>query len=554
MTGRPESAVEVRHRRYGPARTLAALVVLTLAVGACTAGEPGDGDQGASGDPAAAGSSAPQELIVGTAGDPWLEPETRLKNRPNTSTNTNVCDTLVRQDFDYQIEPGVASEWEAVGDNTFRFTIDEDATFSDGSPITAEDVKYTMDFIVSEPDVSGSTPLGADATTIVDDRTVEITPEADYPRFVEQIVHPTFSILPVDADPMEDIRYTCSGPFHVVEYEAEEFIVLERNENYWGEPALLDRLEFRFFNDDTTRALALQNGEVDMITDVPRQLAGDLEQTPGLKVARAPVGESMFIYLARLRGPDGEEEEKVMADPLVRRAVAHAVDSEAYINAALGGEGVVTNSISPPSLFGPHADLLAGLAPDPDEAARLLDEAGWTLDDGEEFRTRDGEQLDVDMIFGIEVDLTGAEFVQSQLRAVGFNVTIDQLDAGAYLERRGEGTYDLNVATVNQSTANPMFVPFSAFSARATNDTAPWSMPGPDSEYERLLDATEDTQDVDEVQRLAAEAMVELVTEEVAAVPLAGNYPIFAMRDGVQGFEPHPSRISQRWWTTFIDE
>jgi peptide/nickel transport system substrate-binding protein len=84
----------------------------------------------------------------------------------------------------------VASEWELVGDNTFRFTLDEDARYSDGRPVTAEDVKYSMDYTVQEPSI-GFSFLGAGSTKVVDERTVEITPEQPNLRLVEQINHPT---------------------------------------------------------------------------------------------------------------------------------------------------------------------------------------------------------------------------------------------------------------------------------------------------------------------------------------------------------------------------
>jgi len=128
-----------------------------------------------------------------------------------------------------------------MGDNTFRFTLEDGTTFSDGRPVTAEDVEYSIDYTVEEPSI-GFSFLGSDSTAIVDERTVDVTPEDPNLRLVEQINHRTYSILTPGDDPLNDPNVTCTGPFKVVSYSAEEELVVERNENYWGEPAKLDKI------------------------------------------------------------------------------------------------------------------------------------------------------------------------------------------------------------------------------------------------------------------------------------------------------------------------
>lgn len=542
-----------RHRSWGSLRLALVLTALLFALAACTDDAAQDQEVAPKTGPQSDG--VPQELIVGTASDPWVDMEMALKWRPNMPLNTNVCDTLLRVGYDYQLETGLASDWELVGDNTFRFTMDENAHFADGTPIDAEAVKYSMNYIGSDPDTStwAGLEISSAEVTVVDDRTVDITPQDLTPRFAEDTVQPVMSILQPGSDPLAGISpFECSGPFKVVDYEPEEFIVVARNENYWGEPALLDRIEFRFIDDNTTRALALENGEVDLITDVPRPIARQFEHNPDVQVKIPPsMGESMHLYLARR---DEAGSEKLLADPLLRRAVAAAIDPVAYIAVALDGYGEVTGSITPPALFGEHAELLEGVPFDPEEAAGLLEEAGWMLAGGDEFRTRDGETLKVTMIYGGQFELRGAELIQAQLEAVGFDVDIEQLEPGAYTEAREQGRFDIDLATFNQSTGNHVYVPAMAVHSSSRAAQAPFVAPGPDTEYERLLNEALETYDVEEVKRLAAEAMAELVNEEVAVVPLAGVYPIFAMRPEVQGFEAHPSRITHRWWNVFIAE
>ncbi len=223
-----------------------------------------------------------QELVVGYGGDPWVDAsEGDQKRLPNYPLNADVCETLVRLTPDFEVAESLASDWELVGDNTFRFTLKDEPRFSDGSPLDAEAVKYTLDYTVAEPPTSGLSFLGPDSTKVIDERTVEVTPTRPNLRLVEQINHPTYAVLAPGSDPLNDPQPTCTGPFEVTEYVENERLVVERNDDYWDTPAKLDKITFRFIPDDTTRTLALQNGDVDLITDVPRGVLASLEGPAG---------------------------------------------------------------------------------------------------------------------------------------------------------------------------------------------------------------------------------------------------------------------------------
>ncbi|HEX2026786.1 MAG TPA: ABC transporter substrate-binding protein [Nitriliruptorales bacterium] len=533
------------------------VVLVAVACGQGAEEEPGAAGPTASPGQDTAQRAAEQELVVGHAGDPWEDASEEDKKRiPNYPLNADVCETLVVLTTEFEVGEGLASDWELVGDNTFRFTLKEGPTFSDGSPVTAEAVKSSLDYTVEEPQTSGFAFLGPDSTTAVDERTVEVTPTSRNLRLVEQINHPTYSIMAPGSDPLNDVEgMVCTGPFQVSEYVPAERLVVERNENYWGEPAELDKITFRFIPDDTTRTLALQNGEVDLITGVPRGVLSSLEGLAGIRIQVAPVGQVQLAYVAR-RDVNGNE--RILADPDLRRAVAHAIDQEAYVEGVLGGNGEVVETVAPPAVLGEHADMVEGIPYDPEAAAELLDEAGWTPGpDG--IRVKDGQPLQLDVVFspgagGTGIDLTTVEFVQAQLAEVGIRANILQLDPGAYREALDNGTYDLDFSAPNQNDANPAFLLSLRWYSKATGANAQIISPGPDTDFERLIDQTQEATDPEELQRLAAEAMHELVDNEVGVVPMAGVGRIYAMKDTVQGFEPHPSGTNQRWSTVFRTE
>lgn len=533
-----------RTKRFG-ITALLCLLLAAFAAGCSDNDNDNAGDSKGGQQPAPSGT---QQLVVGYAGDPWVDAaEEDQKRRPNYPLNADVCQTLVNLSPEFEVVAGLASEWEYVGDNTFRFTLKEGPTFSDGSPVTAEDVKYTLDYTAKKPSSSGFAFLGPNSTKIVDERTVEVTPTEPNLRLIEQITHPTYAILKKGSDPLGDIdSVVCSGPFQVAEYEPSERLVVERNENYWGDAPKLDQITFRFIPDDTTRTLALQNGEVDLITDVPRAVLPTVRDLADVKLAEAPVGQVYLGYLAR-RELDGTK--RPLADRRLRRAVAHAIDQDSYVKSVLGGNGEVVEMVAPPDVLGEHADLVKGIPHDPDEARRLLDDAGWRMG-ADDVRVKNGRPLELTIVFD-RLDVTTAEFVQAQLAEVGIKSNILRLDAGAYRTRIEKGTYDIDLSAPNQNDANPAFLLSLRWYSRSTIPNAKIISPGPNTEFERLIDLSQKATDPDELERLAAEAMHELVDVDVGVMPLAGVFRIYAMKKSVQGFEAHPSATNQGWATVF---
>lgn len=561
-------------RRTGWVPVLVALAIVAAACGGDddTADDPGGsaaeateepGDEASSDEPTdeptdepaeeptdgAAENGATHELVVGATADPWIDAsEADKKRAPNYPLNTDVCETLVQLGTDFSVQDSTATV-DYVGDNTFRFTLNEGVTFADGTPVTVEDLKYSIDYTTTEPAI-GFSFVGPDSTTIVDDRSIDVRPTEQNLRLPEQITHPTYSVLKQGSDPYSDLEGSmCTGPFVLESYTPQEEIVVVRNENYWGTPALLDRITFRFYPDDTTRSLALQNGEVDMIVDVPLAILESVESLPGIKIERAPVGNTTLMYLAR-RNADGSD--RVLADPLVRRAVAAAIDRETYVNGVLAGNAEVIPHVAPPAVLGEFSDMVEGVPYDPAAAAQLLDDAGWTRASDDAVRTKDGAPLQVTIIYD-RTDLTTAEFVQAQLRDVGFDAEVLQLDAGAYRERLDTGDYDIDISIPNQNDANPAFLMALRWYSKATGANAQIISPGPDTAYEAIIDEILAESDPTELRRLAAEAMHELVDVEVGGVTLAGGYRVYALDESVEGFQPHPSNTNQRWSTVHVE-
>ena len=538
-------------RKHGGLRLMIGLLAVSLVASACADDEPrvtGADNDATQARGAPVTTTGAQELRVGYGKDPWVDASQGDKKRkPNYPLNADTCDTLVQLAPDFSVVP-MATEGRFVGNNTFRFTLVPGVKFADGTPVTSADLKSSVDYTVAPPAV-GTGFLGPDSTKIVDDRSIDVTPRIPNLRLLEQINHPSTVVLKPGSDPLNNVENSvCTGPFKVERYTPEQELVVVKNVNYWGKPPALDRITFKFYPDDTTRTLALRNNEVDMITDIPLNVLTTVSAQPDVKIAKAPVGFVHMFYISR-RKASGEP--TLLSDPVLRRAVAHSIDRNAYVRGVLGGNAEAIPHVSPPAVLGQFANLVKGVPFDRNEANRLLDQAGWRRQ-GDGVRTKDGQPLRLKIVFQ-RLDLVTPEFVQAQLRAVGFDAQIAQLDAGAYRAALDSGDFDIDISAPNQNDGNPAFlIALRWYSQEGGGANNKVISPGADTKFNSMIDAILTETDPTELKRKSAEAMHELIDNEIGGVTLGGLYRVYAMKNKVNGFEPHPSSTNQRWRTVFM--
>lgn len=505
------------------------IVSLALAVTGCTPAAP-------SAPPAA----ARQQLIVGAPDDQFQTEMQPLKSRlGNYPINVNMCETLVRLGEDFSPQPLLATSWEQTDANTFRFHLRDGATFWDGSPMTADDVKWSLDRTARGK--QGYSFIGENSTAVVDARTVDVTPTQPNLRLVEQILHPTYAIIKNGTDLAETPM--CTGPFSFVEYVKGERLVVQRNSTYWGDKARLEKITFRFFPDANTRVLALQSGEVDLVMDVPREQVATIRSRSGLKAANAPVGRTMLMYL----NIHGHEPYALLQDPAIRQAIGYALDRQTLVSKVWEGNASVISTMGPTEVLGQYASTVQGFGYDAGKAAQLLDNAGWVAGtDG--IRSKNGQRLSVTLIGWVDWDNQTLELFQSQLAAVGIDMKIVRTpDQASYSKLLDAGEFDIDLEGPNQNDANPIFLPALRFYSKASSKNMPYFAPG--AAFDRLVEQGSAASSRDETQRNAADAMHLLIDQDAVVIPVAGLFRLYGMKSTVQGFVPHPSQTNQ-WWNT----
>lgn len=207
--------------------------------------------------------------------------------------NAGVCEPLVRLSPDFTVAPALATRWEARSPTMMRFILRPGLRFSDGSPLDAHAVAFTLGGAAhAHTDYSF---LSDSSVRVVDDTTLDITPSRVNRRLAEQLVHPTYAVVSPRSDPTR--HPVCTGAFRLVEYTAHSHLTVVRNERYRGTAARMDTIIFRFIPDETTRVLALRAGEVDAIADVRPATAASLASVPGVQVSTAPPGAVLVMYI-----------------------------------------------------------------------------------------------------------------------------------------------------------------------------------------------------------------------------------------------------------------
>jgi len=473
------------------------------------------------------------------------------------SPNANIYESLVKLGFDYGVEPMLATGWEYRGDNTWRFYLREGVKFHNGREFTADAVKYTLEQAIRPSGVS-LLKIGENCVTVIDNYTVDITTVEPNMRVPEILTHPLFGIRAPGTEPGKHPVGT--GPFKFAGYEKDKQLVVERWEEYWGTPARLDRITFKYIPDANTRVMALQAGEVDVINEVPRETIPLLKDKAGLKPWYSsdisPAYGRYLVFEVRLNGKPPQD---IMRDARVRKAVGYAIDRAAIVK-EVWQEGGVDNAATgyiPPEMLGSDAALIEGFVYDPAKAAALLDEAGWVAA-GEGVRQKDGQRLELTIVSGwpgAEELRPIPEIIQQQLKDVGIAVKITEVsDGGLYEELLKNGTGDLWLTMGNQNNADPAFGLHMMHHGNGYYG-AEFGLPWWGGEaFDRLVDLARASSDIDDAKRRVAEALHVLVDDDAALIPVAGLYTVYVAGDRVGGLAPHPAEVNTRWDGVYVSD
>ncbi|GAB5471094.1 MAG: ABC transporter substrate-binding protein [Rhodospirillales bacterium] len=344
----------------------------------------------------------------------------------------NINAQLVRNTRDATgIEPDLAESWTISEDGkTYTFTLRDGLLFSDGSPLKASDVKFSIERLRDdEGSVFGSMFNVISDIEVPDDRTVVFTLKEPTTPFLSVLALFAAAILPEaavtgDYDAFSE-KPIGAGAFRLTDWRRGDRIVLEANEHYWekGLPKLAG-VEWLYIPNDNTRILQLQAGEIDAMIFVPFNRIAELGKDGDIDVNLDPSSRMDHILINHSSAP--------LDDVRVRKALAKAIDLSTIIEAVTFGHGKPANSYIPAGGMYYNPDN-PSYSHNVEEAKALLKEAGV-------------EDLELDMVVqaGDANYEQVAVLVQDQLSKVGIDVNIIKQEAGQSWDTIVDGAYDLS--------------------------------------------------------------------------------------------------------------
>jgi peptide/nickel transport system substrate-binding protein len=289
-----------------------------------------------------------------------------------------VCDALVEADeTGLGLRPGLAESWEASSDGlTYTFKI-RDAKFSNGEPVTTDDVVFTLETLRDPSKYLAFVLKPVKAVTAVDDHHIKIELSEPYAPLLSALSAYAASIVNKKAYQADAEKFgsapVCAGAFMVESYERGSTVVLKANPYYWdmgadGKPLpYLEGVELRYVPESNSRVLGLRNGDYDVISTVAYNQAKSLEGDSSLAVESTPIFRLDYVYLNHQKKPLDNRD--------LRLALNYAADREAILKAVYFGYGEVPNSYMPKVNF--HSDKVPLIPYDIEKAKELVKKSGY---------------------------------------------------------------------------------------------------------------------------------------------------------------------------------
>jgi peptide/nickel transport system substrate-binding protein len=342
-----------------------------------------------------------------------------------------LFDNLLSRDEHLSVQPGLAERWEIPDPRTYIFHLHRGIRFSDGRPLSARDVKWSFDSLLEGKvrSTKSATYRFVEAIETPDDATVIFHLKEPWAALLWNAAGGGgMGIVPYGSGEEISRNPVGSGPFRFVRADEDKDVVIERNDNYWGNRARIRRVEFRVVPDTTTRALELRKGSADLeINALFPDLVLPLSHERRLGVLRGP--GTVLAYLGfNLRDP-------ILRDVVVRQAIAYAIDRQPLIHNLLRDSARPAASVLPPESWA-YDDHIVEYHHDPEKARQLLDQAGY--------RAQNGVRFHLTMKTSTEESSRAiAAVFQQQLREVGIRLDIRSYEYATFFSDVSHGQFQL---------------------------------------------------------------------------------------------------------------
>ena len=507
-----------------PSRALASIIAVTMALALWVA-------------PVAAQPAG--TLVVGLVAEPVNLDPPQVTDLNSNRVGRRIVETLVTfPEESTQIVPGLAESWTISKDGLqYTFKLRRGITFHDGTPLNAEAVKFSIERQInpSHPAYKlGKYPFAnfffgnVKAVEVLSEERVAFLLNEARASFIAVLAQGAASIVSPTAvmkwGPDYPTHPVGTGPFRFASWDRGQRVVLEKNPTYWKYPVKVERVIYRPIVEDQARLTELLTGTLDVIVGVPADFVSQLEQNAKITLLKQ-VGAHVWYF-----GMNNQK--KPFDDKRVRQALNYAVNKDAIVKDVLKGTGAASRGPVLPGTWG--ADPALKPYPyDPERAKKLLAEAGypsgfsttlWVPESGS----------------GMQAPVAMSTVMQSNLKAVGVNVSLQTMEWGAYLAKLRTKEQELFALSWMAGTEDPDMVMYPLLHSSQWTPVGPNRALYKNARFDTLLQQARLTTDQAKRAQLYREAQRVLV-DDAPWVFVDHEIQIAALSKRVQGFKLHPS-------------
>lgn len=481
--------------------------------------------------PAARQAETKDELVVA------LERYTAKKPPEGfgVATCTQVFEPLLFLNKKLEIQPGLVTSWERLDDLTWRFNLRQGVKFHNGKEFDAESAKFAFTVYLDTMKKGYlyqrvKEVVDHNSFKIVDKYTLEIKTLRPYPFLPNLMTHP--SIVAMDPDAFNKGEIVGTGPFKFKEEAKDQYVVVERNDEYWGEKPYFKRIVFKIIPDANTRVMALQRGEVDIVLNPPYPLINELRKD--FNVVIAPRGCTAILLFNHNRPQ--------MQDINLRKALCMAFEKDKIVSRVFYGTASPAKAIVPPEVAYSAENEIQGWSYNPNEAKRLIEKAGYRETDSG-YVDKNGQPLKLRFTYYAPEEgyKELAEAIASYYERIGVKTDIVTLEASAYYtEVIEKGNFDICLDLVGLFWGSPSTMLYDQLYSKS--GLIGYHRPE-DEEIDRLLEEgmeLESRKDLAGAAEKYKAAQKRALEELVVSCPIAYQKHIVVSKKNVKGLSPFP--------------
>ena len=461
-------------------------------------------------------STIKPELIVGVQLDnDMLDPQNSTQTVSNRLQGL-LYETLITWDSENGYQPCLAESWEWVSDTELVFHLRKGVLFHNGGELKSSDVKFSIERVM-EVARHASRYTMIQEIICDDDYTVRFVTDAVNDKLVAMLSRVQYGAAIMNEKFVNEVgenitKEVCgTGAYKLESWTPGESLVVVRNDEYWGEKGVSQKITFRIMSEDTSRVIALETGEIDIVETLPSTDYARISTTSGLTAyEKESVAITYWGFNTKSNSP--------FSNPIVREAMNYAIDREAVMT-AVGGSCIYTTVLSS-GMEGYDANVGRQFTYDVEKAKSLLAEAGYP----------NGFTATLYVKSSDSQTMMAATVINSYAAAVGVNIEIVSLESTALMAELKEGHHDSYILTASNVDSYTGFIFFYSGTAPSGGNRMFYSNPEMDELYEKLPTVSDPT----ERQQILTR-MQEIAVSDCAWCPLYGQSFYVGAKATVQG-------------------